>query len=244
MGDVSGTWPPPPPQRPETPAPWTPEPPPEIPPPWTPEPPPERPWSPRPQPPAPVPLVPIPEDPRRGAKLLFDALLQRRIVLLSGVLSDELATAVAAQIMTLDAEDGAPVQLHITSPDGELGAALMLADTVSLTAAPVTAVCRGALAGPALAPFAAAGHRVASPHATFRMFEPRTSLCGRAGDIAAHAAAIRQQVDHLNALLARATGQPAERIASDMEKGLLLSGDEAREYGLVHEITAVGPRRE
>ncbi len=168
--------------------------------------------------------------------MLLDALLRRRIVLVSGILSDEVSTAAAAQIMTLDAEDDAAIHLHISSPDGDLGAALMLADTVELAAAPVTAVCRGSLGGPALGPFAAATHRVASPHATFHMSEPRSSLYGRAGEIAAQAAAIRQQLASLHALLARATGRSVDEIAADMGKGVLLTAEEARDYGLVHEV--------
>ncbi|MDP8927715.1 MAG: ATP-dependent Clp protease proteolytic subunit [Actinomycetota bacterium] len=184
----------------------------------------------------------MPQDSRHERGLLLGALLKRRIVLVTGLLTEELATAVAAQIMTLDAEDDEPLQLHIASPDGDLGAALVLADTVGLATAPVTAFCRGALGGPALAPFAAAPRRVAAPHATFRMSEPHTSLSGRADEIAAHAAAIRRQLAHLHGQLALASGQPAERIAADMEKGRILTADEARDYGLVHEITGGGRR--
>ncbi len=184
----------------------------------------------------------MPEDSRHERGLLLGALLKRRIVLVTGPLTEELATAAAAQVMTLDAEDDEPLQLHIASPYGDLGAALMLADTVGLATAPITAFCRGALGGPALAPFAAAPRRIASPHATFRMSEPHTSLSGRADEIAAHAAAIRQQLTHLHAQLALATGQAPERIAAEMEKGRLLTADEARDYGLVHEIAGGGKR--
>ncbi|MDQ3932180.1 MAG: ATP-dependent Clp protease proteolytic subunit [Actinomycetota bacterium] len=226
---MCGPWPPPPPERPE------------IPPPWTPDQPPETPWLPRPHPSPPqVPLVPGPDDFRNERELLLGSLLKRRIVLVTGLLTEQLATTAAAQIMTLDAEDGEPLELHIASPDGDLGAALMLADTVGLATAPVTAHCRGALGGPALAPFAAAQRRLASPRATFRMIEPRTSLSGRVDEIAAEAAALRQQLTNLHALLARTTGQLAHRIAADMEKGLILSADEARNYGLVHAIAGGG----
>lgn len=231
MGDVCGTWPPPPPERPE------------IPPPWAPDQPPGTPWQPRPHPSPPhVPLVPVPEDARHERGLLLGALLKRRIVLVTGLLTEELASMAAAQVMTLDAEDDEPLQLHIASPDGDLGAALLLADTVGLANAPITAFCRGTLGGPALAPFAAAPRRIASPHATFRMSEPRTSLSGRVDEIAAHAAAIRQQLANLHAQLALATGQPADRIAADMEKGRILTADEARDYGLVHEVAGGGAK--
>ncbi len=231
MTEVCGIWPPLPPERPEIPAPWTPEQPSETP------------WQPRPQRPSPpAPLVPDREDSWPGRDMLGSTLLRRRIVLVTRPLTEETAALVAAQIMTLDAEDDGPIQLHITSPDGDLGAALMLADTVYLAAAPVTAFCRGILGGPALAPFAAAERRLASAHATFRLSEPRTSLCGRVDEIAAHAAAIRQQLTHLHVGLAEATGQPSDKIAADMEQGRVLTAHQARDYGLVHEIARAGER--
>lgn len=226
-----GTWPSWPPQRPE------------IPPPWIPEWPPQEPERPGPHPPAPpVPVVPAPDGPWPERDPLLGALLRRRIVLVSGLLTNDLATSAAAQIMALDAEDDDPIQLHLASPDGDLDAALMLADTVELASASVTAVCRGAVGGPALAPLAAAQRRVAHPHATFRLSEPRVSISGRADQVAVHAAALQQQLAHLHDRLAAATGQPASTIAADLEKGLMLSADQAREYGLVHEVAGGADR--
>ncbi|MDQ3974349.1 MAG: ATP-dependent Clp protease proteolytic subunit [Actinomycetota bacterium] len=181
-------------------------------------------------------MVPAPHDPWPERDPLLGALLRRRIVLVSGLLTNDLATSVAAQIMALDAEDDDAIELHIASPDGDLDAALMLADTVDLASSSVTAVCRGALGGPALGPLAAAQRRVAHPHATFRMSDARISLSGRADEVAVHAAALQQQVAHLHGRLAAATGQPASKIAADLRQGLILSADQARDYGLVHEV--------
>lgn len=210
---------------------------PEIPPPWRPEWPPNEPEEPPRHPaPPPVPLVPTPTEDAPDAHGLFGALLRRRIVFVTGALDHEVATRASAQVMTLDAEGDGPIQLHMASPDGDLEAALMLADTVELAAAPVTAVCRGALGGPVLAPFVLAGRRIAHPNATFRLSEPRMSLSGRADEIAGHAAAIGQQLAHLHARVAQATGRQVDEIAADMGRGKVLSAEEAHAYGLVHEV--------
>ncbi len=213
---------------------------PEIPPPWRPERPPPAPEPPAPHRP-PVPLVPVPEDlPRQ--RDVFGALLQQRIVFVSGVLTHEAATHAAAQIMMLNAEGDDAIHLHLSSPDGDLDSALALADTVELATVPVEAVCRGTLGGPALAPFVAAGRRVAYPHAVFRLSEPRVTLDGRSEEIAAHADAIHQQLAHLYARLAEVTGQPFDKVVDDMRTGRILTAPQARDYGLVGEV--VGPRKQ
>ncbi len=119
--------------------------PPDVPPPWRPAQPPDEPGPPRP----PVPVVPLREEPPLDSDA-FTQLFRRRVVLVSGEITPGVATDAAAQLMTLDAEDEAGIQLHLNCRDGDLDAALMLADTVALTAAPVTAVCRGTLGGVAL----------------------------------------------------------------------------------------------
>lgn len=208
--------------------------PPEVPPPWRPEPPP---GEPSPAPPPPVPLVPTPAGPGREHEDALAPLLRRGIVMVTGELHDAEATRAAAQLMTLNAERDDAVTLHLNCPDGDLDAALLLADTIDLMTVEVTAACRGTLGGPALAPFAVAGRRECSAHATFRMSEPRADVSGRTHEIDAEAAALRAQLDRLVARIAEATGQAAERIATDMDRGRVLDAEDAHAYGLVHAIT-------
>ncbi|CAN5359547.1 ATP-dependent Clp protease proteolytic subunit [soil metagenome] len=167
---------------------------------------------------------------------MFDALLRRRIVFVNGVLTHEAATRAAAQIMMLNAEGDDAIHLHLSSPDGDLGASLALADTVELATVPVDAVCRGTLGGPALAPFVVAERRVAYPHAVFRLGEPHVTLDGRSEEIAAQADAIHQQLAHLHARLAEVTGQPFDKVVDDMRTGRILTALQARDYGLVDEV--------
>lgn len=208
--------------------------PPEVPPPWRPG---EPPGEPGPAPRPPVPMVPTPTGPAAEGEDAFARLLERGIVVVTGELHDAEATRAAAQLMTLNAERDEPVTLHLNCPDGDLDAALLLADTIDLMTVEVTAVCRGVLGGPALAPFAVAGHRECSAHATFRMTEPHTSVSGRTHEIDAEAAALRAQLDRLVARLAEATGQTAARVATDLDRGTVLCAEDARAYGLVHAVT-------
>lgn len=177
----------------------------------------------------------MPEDVPRERDV-FTALLRQRIVFVHGALMHEAATLAAAQIMMLNAEGEADIHLYLSSPDGDLDAALALADTVELATAPMEAVCRSTLGGPAVAPFVAAGRRVAYPHAVFRLSEPRVALDGHSEELAGHADAVHQQLAQLHARLAEVTGQPLEKVVEDMRTGLILTAPQARDYGLVDEV--------
>src|SRR5439155_10962327 len=70
---------------------------------------------------------------------LHEQLFERRIVLVSGRLDDSVAAKAAAALLALDAGGSRPIELHVNSPDGELGAAFVLIDTAdTLRSAPTS----------------------------------------------------------------------------------------------------------
>ena len=163
-------------------------------------------------------------------------LSEQRVVLLLGPLSPEAGSAAAAQLMTLDAEGDEEVALQMASGDGDTVAALMLADVVGLMNAPVTAVAKGMVGGVALAVFAAADRRSASPRAWFRMSEPRLALDGTATELTTGAQEARRQIDQIRRLVADATGKDVSTVTEDLRGGRILDAEEAVAYGLVDEI--------
>jgi ATP-dependent Clp protease protease subunit len=170
-------------------------------PPWPPEVPPWRPVPERrelPRPPGPPPLVPTVAVPSGAPpENVFDRLLERRIVLVTGRLDDSVAALAAAQLMLLDASGDEPVELRLSCPDGDLDACVALADTVDLAGLAVRAVCSGSVGGPALAPLAAADRRVAHPHCLFVLRDPAAQLQGRADELATSASSYQRQLDGL-----------------------------------------------
>jgi len=201
---------------------------------------------PQPRPPAPLP-GPGPLRPGTGFRLeesavtleLADRLLQRRILMLAGPLDQDAATRATAQLMLLDADSRQPVELHLSCPDGDLDAALMLADTLDLMRAPVTVTARGTVGGPALAVLAAADRRLAHPHAMLVLREPRGTASGRADELAIAAEQHARRVRDLCRRLATATGRDVEAVAADLRQGRVLTAAEAVEYGLLHDVAAL-----
>lgn len=196
------------------------------------------PWQPGPRPPAPPPatqsqftIVGTNQD------WLDERLLERRMVSLSGWLDSAAVNRAAASLALLDASGDDPIGLRLYDVDADLDVALTLLDIVDLVGVPLHATCLGELRGAAVAILAVADHRVAGPHATLHLREPRTHLCGHAGEVTIHAEDHRRRLRLLQERIAGACRCTVEAVVTDMRKGRILTAEQARGYGLVDVIS-------
>jgi ATP-dependent Clp protease protease subunit len=167
---------------------------------------------------------------------LAERLLEQRRVLVSGRLDLAASTEAAARLMLLDGTGDDPIELVLSCPDGDLVAAMALADTVELVGVELRTLAAGSVGGPAVLPFAVGGRRVAQPHATFRLLEPRLEVQGAASDVIAETARHTEVAADLCRRLAAATGRSADAVADDLRGRRVLTAQEAMAYGLVDEI--------
>jgi ATP-dependent Clp protease, protease subunit len=170
---------------------------------------------------------------------LREQLFERRIVLVTGRLDDDAAARAAAALLTLDASGNGPIELHLDSPGGALGAAFVLVATADILRSELRVLCRGQVGGAAIAVVAAADHRIAAPHTRFHLAQPMERFTGTPEEIAAQSRQQQELLWKLYGSLARRTGQPAEEIAEHMRRGRYLNAREALDYGLIDEITPV-----
>lgn len=66
--------------------------------------------------------------------------------------------------------------------------------------------------------------------------QPLGGAKGQATDIVIQAEQIVKIKNKLTKLLSEQTGQPLEKISTEMERDYYMSADEAKEYGLVDEV--------
>ncbi|MEU8820982.1 ATP-dependent Clp protease proteolytic subunit [Actinoplanes sp. NPDC048796] len=168
---------------------------------------------------------------------LEERLFDQRIVLIRGPLTPEGATGIAAALLTLDAAGPEPVQLHVASSGGELGAALSVIDVIDSMAAPVHGVVTSEAGGAVVAVLAAAERRAAYRHARFRLTEPRAAaVSGTADEVARAAGQHLRELEEIILRLVELTGQTRSRIEDDLSAGRGLTAQEALDYGLIEEI--------
>lgn len=166
---------------------------------------------------------------------LYERLLSKRIILVSGILDDDAVTRLSAQLLTLDAEGDAPVRLEMQNLRAELPAAVTLMGVLDVVRAPVHAYASGEISGPALGLLAACPVRAGYPNATFTLTEPRIEVSGM---VTASALTARQQqadrmLDTLYYRLAEATGREPDDIRSAARSSRTFTAAEAIGYGLL-----------
>ncbi|MFF8712933.1 ATP-dependent Clp protease proteolytic subunit [Streptomyces sp. NPDC015184] len=171
----------------------------------------------------------------------YSKLLSERIVFLGTPVDDAAASDLIAQFMYLehDAPDR-PVSLYINSPGGSFGAMSAIHDTMQYLSCEVETYCLGQ-AGSCAATLLAAGapgRRHALPGARVVVQQPALPepLLGQPSDLEIEARELERVRGMLIDLLARHTGRDAERIATDIERDLVLDAAEAKAYGLVDHI--------
>lgn len=193
-------------------------------------------------------LVPIVvEQSARGERAydIYSRLLKERIIFLGGVVDDEVANLVIAQMLFLAYEDPEKdIQLYINSPGGSMTAGLAIYDTMQHIQPDVATICVGMAASVAALLLAggAKGKRGALPYSRIMIHQPWGGAQGQAVDIAIRAKEVIELRKILNEILARHTGQPLERIERDTDRDFYMSAQQAREYGLIDVV--IEPRSE
>jgi ATP-dependent Clp protease protease subunit len=82
----------------------------------------------------------------------------------------------------------------------------------------------------------ARGKRFALPHSRIMLHQPLGGFQGQATDIDIHAKEILRMREELDSILVHHTQQPLDRIRSDTERDFFMSGQQAREYGIIDEV--------
>lgn len=170
---------------------------------------------------------------------IFSRLLMDRIVFLGAPIDDNVANIIVAQLLFLDAEDPErDIFMYINSPGGSVYAGMAIYDTMQHLRAPVSTFCVGMAAsmGAVLLTAGAEGKRNALPNSRIMIHQPSGGSQGTAADIEIAAAEILHIRERLNGIIAKHTGQTAERIADDVDRDRFMSPEQAVEYGLIDRV--------
>lgn len=187
-------------------------------------------------------LVPIViEQTNRGERAydIYSRLLKDRIVFIGYPIEDTVANLIIAQLLFLEAEDtDKDINVYINSPGGLVTAGLAIYDTMQYIKSPVSTICIGQAAsmGAILLAAGTKGKRYALPNARIMVHQPMGGFQGQATDIEIHAREILKMRESLNQILSKHTGQAIEKVRTDTERDLFMSGEYAKEYGLIDEV--------
>ena len=181
------------------------------------------------------------ENTGRGERAydIYSLLLKERIIFLGTPIDDQVANVIVAQLLFLNHEDPEKeIRMYINSPGGVIYAGLAIYDTMQIISNPISTVAIGVTAsfGTVLLTAGTKGRRYALPNATIHMHQPLGGAQGQATDISIHAKEILRMKDELNGILAELSGQQKEKVEADTERDFFMSGEDAKEYGLIDAI--------
>ena len=170
---------------------------------------------------------------------VYSRLLKDRIIFLGTEIDDNVANAIVAQLLFLEAEDpDKDIIMYINSPGGVVTAGMAIYDTMNYIKPDIQTVCIGQAAsmGALLLGAGAKGKRFALEHARIMIHQPLGGASGQATDIEIQAKEILRIKKMLSQILADSTGKSLDDILTDTERDNYMSAEEAKEYGLIDQV--------
>jgi ATP-dependent Clp protease protease subunit len=193
-------------------------------------------------------MVPmVVEQSARGERAydIYSRLLRDRIIFLGSPIDDQVANLVIAQLLFLEGEDpDRDVQIYINSPGGSVDAGMGIYDAMQYIKPNVVTTCVGQAAsmGAMLLMAGAKGKRYALPHSRIMIHQPwGGGAQGRATDVKIWTDELLKAYEQVTSLVVQHTGQPREKVLSDLQKDYFMSAQEAKAYGIIDEIMPSRP---
>ena len=189
-----------------------------------------------------MPLIPmVIEQSSRGERAydIYSRLLKDRIIFLGSAINDEIANLLIAQLLFLESEDpDKDINFYVNSPGGVVTAGMAVYDTMQYIKPDIATVCIGQAAsmGAVLLTAGAKGKRYSLPNSRILIHQPMGGFQGQASDIEIQAKEILRMKDTLNEILVIHTGKDLDRIQLDTDRDFFMTGEEAKEYGLIDHV--------
>jgi ATP-dependent Clp protease protease subunit len=170
---------------------------------------------------------------------IYSRLLKDRIIFLGTEINDNVANAIVAQLLFLEAEDPEKdIIMYINSPGGVVTAGMAIFDTMNYIKPDIQTVCIGQAAsmGALLLSSGTKGKRFALENSRIMIHQPLGGARGQASDIEIQAREILRLKENLAEILAKNCNQNLEKIHKDTERDNFMSSKEAVEYGLIDKV--------
>jgi len=187
-------------------------------------------------------LIPmVVEQTSRGERSydIYSRLLKERIIFLTGVIEDNVASLICAQLLFLESENpNKDISFYINSSGGAVTSGLAIYDTMQYIKPDITTVCIGQAAsmGSLLLAAGSKNKRYALPHSRIMVHQPSGGVEGQASDIQIHANEILTIRKKLNEIYVQHTWQNIKKIEEYLDRDSFMGPEEAKDFGLIDKI--------
>ena len=170
---------------------------------------------------------------------VFSRLLMDRIIFLGVPIDDDVANIIQAQLLFLSSLDPtADISMYLNTPGGQVSSGLAIYDTMQLVSPAVGTICTGMAAsmGAVLLCAGEKGKRSALPHSRVLIHQPLGGAKGQASDILIAAKEIEKTRTELCGIIAGHSGQPVEKVLTDVDRDYWMTAGEALDYGMIDNV--------
>jgi len=176
------------------------------------------------------------ENTRDGEKAydVYTRMLKDRIVFLTGVVREEMANHLVAQLLLLESQnDKAPIIMYVNSPGGSVTHGMSIYDTMQYITSPIHTVVIGQAASMASLLACSGAHRSITTNSRHMIHQPLGGASGQATDVLIHANELVRWKEVLTSIYQKHTGQDYDKLVADMERDNYMTAEQAKEYNLV-----------
>ena len=187
-------------------------------------------------------LIPmVVEQTSRGERAydIYSRLLKERIIFLTGMVEDQIASLICAQLLYLESENpNKDISIYINSTGGSVTSGMAIYDTMQYIKPDISTVCIGQAAsmGSLLLAAGTKGKRYVLPNSRIMVHQPSGGVQGQASDIQIHANEILALRENLNKIYVKHTGQDIKKIEEYLDRDSFMGPEEAKTFGLIDKI--------
>lgn len=180
--------------------------------------------------------MPVVIEQTQGGERAYDLpskLLQERIILVDGGVTDQMAREVVAQLLYLDSISDDLIRMKINSPGGSVHAGLAIADAMEQCRSPIQTECSGIAAsmGCFLLACGTPGYRLATRRASIMAHQVSAGTDGHVHDMRISFAHTEALNTTLMGELATLVGETNKQFMIDCDRDKWMTAVEARDYG-------------
>ena len=168
---------------------------------------------------------------------IYSRLLQDRIIMLFGEITDATSAIIISQLLFLSSTDEKKdIYIYINSPGGSVTAGFSIYDTMKYIKPKVITIGMGLCASMGAFLLSSGDKRYLLENTKVMIHQPLGGAKGQATDIMIVAEEIISIKKKLNEILSNNTKQPLSKIEQDTERDFYMDAQKALEYGIIDEI--------
>ena len=165
-------------------------------------------------------------------------LIKNRVIYLNGEVNEESAISIITQLRFLASKSDNDIYMFINSPGGSVSDGLAIYDVMNDIPCDVVTVATGVAAsmGSFLLAVGTHGKRYVTPSTEVMIHQPLGGVQGQATDISLVADHIQKVKSRLATIMAERCNKQLEEVIKDMERDYWMTGEQAKEYGIVDHV--------